>query len=187
MKSQSIFRVSGGLAAFALLLAMASPFAATQTADSEQISKLLSEAKSHAVLADDDAATLESFTNSQFSWKTHAATLVAMKGHINELGKVSKQLNDLRDQASPWQHLAINQIDPLLRDMATQLTATINHLNDNPSRIHLQPYRNYAHANHDLASRTAEVISDLVEYDKAKSKTESLEQNLELPAANKGE
>lgn len=64
--------------------------------------------------------------------------------------------------------------------MANHLTATINHLKDHQSQIHMQPYRDYARANHDLASTTAAVIKDFVEYDKAKSTTEALEQKLEL-------
>jgi len=38
----------------------------------------------------------------------------------------------------------------------------------------------YARATYDRASRTAQMISDFVEYDKASAKAESLEQKLEL-------
>ena len=43
-------------------------FLAAQKADSPEISRLLREAKSHAALAEDDAITLESYTNSTMSW-----------------------------------------------------------------------------------------------------------------------
>ena len=60
MKLRSILRTSCGLAAsFALLLFFASPVLKAETADSEEISKLLTEAENHAALAADDAATLE--------------------------------------------------------------------------------------------------------------------------------
>jgi hypothetical protein len=182
MKSRWMFRISGGLATLALLLAIGSPFMAAQTTDSAAISKLLSEAKSDAVLAEDHAATLESYTHSQLAWQTHASALESMKEHVNNLGKVVKQLNDLRAEGSPWQQEAIDRINPLLRNMADQLTATINHLNDNKGRIQMQAYRDYTHANYDLAARTATVISDFMEYGKAKATAESLEQKLELPA-----
>ena len=65
--------------------------------------------------------------------------------------------------------------------MADLLTLTINHLNDNPSQVHMQAYRDYVKANCELTSGIAEMIDDFVNYDEAKSKAESLEQKLELP------
>ena len=187
MKFQSIFRTSVSLAGLALLLTMGSSNMAAQKADSEEISTLLSQAKSHAVLAEDDASTLEDFTRTKVSWKIHGETLHRIKDHVNALGVVSKQLVDLREQGSPWQQKAIDQIDPLLREMATGLSATIIHLNDNQSHIHMKPYRDYAAANHDVASKLVDVIKDYVDYDEAKSKSEALEQRLELPSDDKGE
>jgi|GEM_PF-619246 len=187
MQFRSILRTSFGLTALALFLAMGSPAIVAQSADSEEISKLLTQAKSHAVLAADDADTLESYTNSTHSWESHSVRLAEMAEHVNAMGKVNKQLSDLSSQGSPWQQIAISRIDPLLREMADQLTATINHLKNNQSKIHMGPYRDYVQANHDVASRTAQMISDFVEYDKAKSKAESLERKLELPSPVKGD
>jgi hypothetical protein len=99
---------------------------------------------------------------------------------------VSQQLSDQRDLGSPWQQEAIGQIDPLLRDMADQLSTTINHLNDNHSRTDLATYRDYLQANHDLASRTTELMNDIVEYDRSNSKARAIEQKLEF-ATDKGE
>lgn len=187
MKPQSIFKISVGLAGLALLLTLGSQTVAAQKADSEEISTLLAEARSEAVLAEDDAATLEDFTRTSVSWKTHGSRLELIKDHVNELGKVSKQLTDLRAQGSPWQQKAIDEIDPLLREMAAHLTATIKHFNDNQTQIHMKPYRDYAEANHDLAEKMAEVIKDYVDYDKARSKSEALEQKLEISTENKGD
>ena len=64
--------------------------------------------------------------------------------------------------------------------MADTLSTTIKHLNDNPSHIHMQPYRDYASATYDLVSRTASVVRDFVEYGKAKSRAEDLEHKLEV-------
>ena len=182
MNYQLMCRISSGLAALALLLIMGPSSVVAQKSDSKEISRLLVEAKDHAVLAEDDAATLEDFTRSKLSWRTHGSKLTEIKDHVNALGVVSKQLNDLREQGSTWQQKAIEQIDPLLRDMASHLTATINHLNENQSRVHMKPYSDYAEANHEVASRMAELVKDFVEYDKATSKAESLESKLELPA-----
>jgi len=181
MKLQSIPRPSGSfVASFALLLLFASPVVKAQSADSEEISRLLTEAQHYAALATDDAATLESYTRGTSTWVSHSARLAEMADHVNALGKVNKQLNDLSSQGSPWQQKAISQIDSLLRDTAAQLTATINHLKNNQSKIHLQPYRDYVASTYERAEKTAQMIRDFVEYDKATSKAEALEQKLEL-------
>jgi len=182
MKFPSMFHDLSGLVALALALATGTAIGSAQTADSERISDLLSQVKSHAVLAEHDAATLESYTRSRVSWKLHGEQLERIKGHVNELGQLNKQLSDLRGEGSPWQQKAINQIDPQLREMADLLTATIKHLNDNQDRVHMQPFQDYVKANCELTSKLARMIDDFVDYDEAKSEAESLEQKLELPA-----
>lgn len=187
MKFQSMLRNFGGAMALTLVLAMAAPNTWAQAADSDEISNLLAQAKSHAALADDDAAKLESYTRSKLAWRTHAIKLDEIKQHVNELLKVDAQLNDLRGQGSPWQQDAINQIDVHLKELAALLTTTINHLNDNKSRVHMQAFRDYAESNHDLIAKISAMINDYVDYDKAKSKAELLEQKLELPAPSGAE
>lgn len=148
--------------------------------DSERIRELLSEAKGHALDAENDAATLEGYTRSRLSWKSHANQLEAMKVHVNELGKIAGEMSDLKTEASPWQLGAIEQVTPLLQEMASNLTHAIEHLNANQSQVHLQTFQDYARTNYELASRTADLIRDFVDYDEARSKAESLEQKLEL-------
>lgn len=182
MKLESTWKFFGGLASLALLAGLGLSTAVAQKPDSEELSNLLSEAKSHAALVEEDASSLEDFTRTKLAWRTHATKLNQIKEHVNDLGKLNKQLSDLRGQGSPWQQKAIDQIDPLLREMAAQLTTTINHLNDNNANIHMRQYREYAEANHLLANRMAELVRDFVEYDKATFKAESLESKLDLPA-----
>jgi len=181
MRHLSILRRIGGwMAATTLLALIAAPRVVAQVPDSEEISKLLTEARSYADQAAEDGATLQSYTRSTLAWQTHNAKLAEMAEHVNALGRVNKQLNDLRPEGSPWQQKAIGQIDSLLRDMADQLTATIKHLDDNKARVHMLAYQDYARATYERAERTAQMISDFVEYDKASAKAESLEQKLEL-------
>lgn len=183
MKSMAIVqRLSGTVAAGIVLAMIGAPVVrAQQTPDSKEISSLMTEAKSHAALAADDAAQLVSYTNSSHSWESYSSQLRQMTEHFNALGRVNKQLADLRSQGSPWQQVAIDRIDPLLRDMAAQLTATIKQLNEHPGQVHMPPYREYVQANHEYASRTSELIRDYVEYDRAKATVERLESKLELP------
>jgi hypothetical protein len=186
MKIQSMFHNVSGLVALGLALAAGSSIGLAQTADSEKISSLLTQAKSQAVFAEDDASTLESYTRSTMAWQSHAAQLQRIREHINELGQLNKQLNDARAEGSPWQQTAVDQVDLRLREMADLLTVTINHVNDNPARVHMPAYRDYVRANCELTSKIARMIHDFVDYDEAKSKAESLEQQLELPVAGNG-
>lgn len=172
------------LALTVLFALVAGPsYANAQNKDSAQISHLLGQAKYHAVMLDNDAAELESYANSNMSWPSHAHQLEIIRTHVNNLGKLLAEMHSMRDEGSPWQQDAIDRIDPLLRQMAHQLTATIDHGNQYPNRIHMLKYRNYTHACADYAARTSRLISDIVAYDQAQSRAKSLEQSLELPAS----
>jgi hypothetical protein len=181
MKSRLVFHLCGSVGV-ALLLAIGSPLAKAQASDSAEISKLLADAKMHAALAEYDSDTLLTFTNSEIPWEAHAAQIRVISEHVNDLAKVVKQLNEARGHGSPWQQVAIERINPLLRNMADNLNATIKELNDHKDRIQMPEYREYLRANSDLANRTSTVISDFVEYSRAGSRSESLQQKLELPA-----
>ena len=50
------------------VLLLSPVFAKAQTADSPAITDLLQESKQHAVMARDDAATLDTYTRSTISW-----------------------------------------------------------------------------------------------------------------------
>ena len=187
MNGRTILHRFGTLAVLATMFTIGSRMMPAQSPDSEEISNLLAQAKSHAVQAEDDAATLDSYARSKLSWKSHAAKLDEMKNHVNALGKVSKELVDQRAIGSPWQQKAVDQIDPLLREMAVLLTATINHLKENPSQVHLPKYREYAHANYEVANKIAGMIRDFVEYDEVQSRVDALEAKLGLPTPDKSE
>jgi len=155
--------------------------AKAQTVDSSKVNDLLKETKTHAVLAEDDAQTLDAYTRSKLSWQSHATRVHEMKEHANDLIRDFNQLSSMRGDASPWQQEAIDRINPLLQEMAAHLTATINHLNDNQSRTHLPQYQQYVHANRELMVKTARLVSEFADYSEAKTVVNELEKKLELP------
>ena len=183
MRSRHLFGWSGGVAILALLLSAGTGLLMAQKQDSTEINDLLEQAKSYADLAVKDADTLQSYTLSRLSWESHARQVEVIKQHINNLGKIHQELSDKRELGSPWQQEAIDRVDPLLREMADNLTNTINHMNENRSHIHFKSYRDYTRASFELADRTAKAIGNFVEYGRAKSKAVALEKELELPAA----
>ena len=180
MSKTTILNILKGTALLGVLL-LAPAFGRAQSADSKAITDLLKEAKSHAVVAEADAETLESYTRATMSWQTHGNRLTKMKIHANDLLSDFNQLKSMRSEGSLWQQEAIDRVDPLLRDMADHLGAMIDHFNDNKNKIHMPPYREYAKANLELMSRTNRLISDFIDYGDARSKADNFERALELP------
>lgn len=178
MKNRTAFFRIGSLCVLAMFLTVAAKISQAQTADSKEISSLLSDAKTHAVRAASDATEMDSFTRSNISWQSYAAKIGVIKEHVNELGKLHADLAAVRHTGSPWQQNAIDQIEPLLQEMADNLSATINHLNENQAKVHMPEFKNYVHANHDLATDLANLIKDFVTYDEARATAADLEQKL---------
>ncbi len=98
------------------------------------------------------------------------------------MGKLEQKLPDTRDSGSPWQQEAIRRINPLLRELATNVGNTINYLNKNQLQLSMPQYRDYVQTNADLASELHSMIADFVDYGKTKQKFQALQQKLDFPA-----
>jgi hypothetical protein len=162
----------------ALMAALFSMMAATGRAqsakDSETVSALLVQAKTVAFELKQDAAEMNNFVRSKSNWQTHAVKLDQIKRHVNTLGELLAKMDRAKATAAPWQQQLIDQVTPLLKDLATSVTATIKHLSDNQDRLLHPPYAAYAAANADYASDISQLISDSVTYGEDKHKAEEL-------------
>jgi hypothetical protein len=123
---------------------------------------------------------MEALIRTDASWQTHAAMLESVKEHVNQLGRIAKQLEEKRDSASPWQQQAIDRMLPVLRELATNTTAAINHLNENKLRPTTGEYPQYLKENAETAHDLSDMISSFVKYGDARAKMEKLEQKLEI-------
>jgi hypothetical protein len=159
-------------AAMMAMVSLVPAFANAQNTDSRAITDLLKE---------DDAETLESYTRSKVGWQSHANRVNQIREHANELIDNFNKLNSMRGEASPWQQEAIDHVNPLLQEMSKHLTATINHLNENQSKLQMPPFPDYAKANREMMTATSKLISDYVHYGESKARADSLENNLGLP------
>jgi hypothetical protein len=110
-----------------------------RAADSPEITNLLTDAKAIAVKLKADSEDLESFTRSTMTWRGYMSKLDVIKGHVNNAGKLLTKLKDAEATGSPWQQAAIKRIESLLKELADNTTATINHLNDNQAKVHGLP------------------------------------------------
>lgn len=173
--------------AFALMLAgflaPSSPVRAavnpTVNPDSEQVSKLLSEAKTMAFQLKEDAVAMESYTRMNTTWESHSAAIHQIKEHINALSRQVGKLKAAEGAASPWQKTAIDRINPYLDEMVGYTTAVIERLNGDRKHT-IADYKDYLEANADYATDLAAMIGDFVDYGNARDKTERLGAKLEV-------
>ena len=148
--------------------------------DSVQVSKLLSQAKAQAVHLSEDNTEMESFAQSDISWRSHVDAVDRIKEDVNLLGLQLAHLDAVRDTASPWQKTAIDRITPLLRELASNTRAVIEDLNESPRLRNTDGYRGYLETNFDDAAYLSSMISGFVDYGKTKARLDRLTSRLEL-------
>jgi len=153
---------------------------AADVPDSEQVSKLLSEAKTMAFQVKEDAVTMESFTRMKVSTDTHKAAINVMREHVNALGRQTDKLKAARGEAAPWQKTAIDRITPFLDELGGYTAAVIDRFTGE-QRPTVGEYNDYLEANADYATDLAAMIADFVNYGNAKHRMERLSTKLEIP------
>ena len=178
---KSFRRSSLALSLLAFAFAVTTVCWAQTSKDSKEVSGLLSDVKTEAVQLRHDADEMKSFTHSTLTWQSHAAKVEEMKRHVNNAGELLTKLDNAKGAASPWQQQAIDRITPMLKELASNVTSTIEHLNQRPKLLHTGPYADYVSANYELASNLAELISDYVDYGKSKARSDELAARLEVP------
>lgn len=153
---------------------------AAEVPDSEQVSKLLSEAKTMAFQVKEDAVAMESFTRMDVSWQTHAAAINQIKDHVNALGRQVAKLQEAKPEASPWQKAAIDRIVPFLDELGGYTYAVIEHINEQPKRLFTPEYKDFLEANADYSGDLAAMIADYVNYGRTKERLQQLTEKLEI-------
>ena len=175
-------RSIGWLGALLLAGVATSSMNAADAPDSEQASKLLSEAKTLAFQLKEDAFTMESFTRSNLGWESHTVAITQIKEHVNALARQVAKLKTARSTASPWQKTCIDRINPFLDELEGYTEAVIEHLNKQPRLLTTAEYKDYLEANADYAGDLAAMIGDFVDYGRTKQRLQRLTDKLELPA-----
>jgi hypothetical protein len=166
------------LAALVLGYLMISPTAqaaSPSSDDSKEISKLFDEAKFEAHQLEQDAAEIETFNKTGLGWQSHADKLGAIRHHINKSGKLLAQLHQLRNEGSAWQQKAIGEIEPLLKELADNTQAAVEHFSDNKEIVHMSAtYQEYLKSNSVLSKELSALITDYVGYGFHKAEFERL-------------
>jgi hypothetical protein len=181
---KSLHESMSGLMVATLIASMLFLFSATLFAQKEEnpeVTQLLVDARDKAAELSRDADEMESLIRTDASWQTHATMLETVKDHVNELGRIATKLEQKRDSASEWQQQAIDRMLPVLRDLATNTTAAINHLNENKGRpLETSSYPQYLKENAETAQELSDMISSFTKYGESRAKMEKLEQKLEI-------
>jgi hypothetical protein len=151
---------------------------ATDPGDSEKITKLLGDTKDEAVQLKLDSADLAQFTYSNATYVSYSHKITLIREHVNETGKLLAELQQEEASGSPWQQAAIQQIEPLLRELADNTTAVIERLNENKLNVHFPEFKEYARANYELATDLEALIHDFVSYSEAKEKMEQTQKKI---------
>ncbi len=113
------------------------------TQDSADVTKLLADTMAVGVQLKIDSIQMQSFTRLKLSWESYAAKLNAIRVHINNAGQLVAKLKAAESKGSPCQQTTVKRIGPMLREMADNLTATINHLNDDKNKFHFPEFTVY--------------------------------------------
>ena len=163
-----------------LLVGLAGTANAAATHDSEQVAKLLSEAKTMSFQLKEDAVAMEGFTRMNVSWESHAVAINQIKDHINALVNHEAKLKEA-NTASPWQKTAIDRIVPYLDELEAYTFAVIERINDQPKRLFTDEYKDFLAANADYSTDLAAMIADFVDYGKTRDRLERLANKLEIP------
>jgi hypothetical protein len=151
--------------------------------DSAQVSALLSQTKLEAIRLREDANQMKDFVRSNVAWDTHAAysgliadDIVAMLDKINQLDRA-------RSSGSAWQQNAIDKIKPLMKELAATTEALAKAMLEKP--IDRTEFNEYLQANYDNAEQLAALISNFVDYGKAKHRLEASAAKLKLDSTAK--
>lgn len=147
---------------------------AAAATDSADINKLLGDVKSVAAQLKTDSSQMESFTRSKLSWESYAEKVETIKGHINNAGQLVTKLKAAESTGSPAQQETVKRVEPLLQEMANNLTATIQHLNDNKSKVHFPAFTDYVKANYAMATDLDILLRTAIEYGTEQAKFDAL-------------
>ena len=168
--------VGGALSLGGVLLptALAETPARVVAQDSVEVSRLLREAKVMSGRLATTTDQFNSYARSRLDWQTHAEKAREVKSEVNALGAHLSDLEALTTEAAPWQQGVIQDMRPILEEIAQNTEFVIEHIRENPGWLAAPEYEDALENKHELATQLAKLTRDSVSYADAKSKLEEL-------------
>ena len=158
----------------------------TRNPPNAEVAAQLDAANAEAAELARNADEMTSLLHSDVSWESHAEMLNRIKDHVNNMGKIAAKLQEEREEASPWQQQAIDRMVPMLKEIAANTTAAIEHLNQNRERPTTPDYVEYLQQNADTAHELADMISAVDQYGRERTKLERLQDKIEASGSMAG-
>ena len=152
---------------------------ALKNAENQDVRDLLSLAAQQSAALDYDADQMQSLLHNDVAWQTHAILLQLVKGHVNQLSRTIAKLEAERSEASVWQQKGVDRVLPLLRELAENTTAAINHVNANQARPVSGYYADYLDENAETAHDLNRIITATIEYGHLRGKLEKYEEQIQ--------
>lgn len=135
---------------------------------------------------------LDARTNSSqlsVDWKSYtrqsspagdAAEIARMKEDVTAAEKTVVSLNGSRSQASPSQVAAIDEIIPVMEEMAENAADAIGFLSGNHSNLTSKEYREYVEEGFDTSNRLSALVAQLVTFANHRTQFDDAKRGLEL-------
>jgi hypothetical protein len=148
--------------------------------DSVEVSRLLREARTVAGKLASTTDHFNSYTRSRLDWRTHADKVHQVKNEVNALGAHLADLEALHHEAAPWQQGVIQNMRPILAELAKNTEFVIQHISEKPRLLSHPEYRNALENKYELATQLAQLTDDSVRYGETKNRLEDLRTRLEM-------
>lgn len=175
------------VAAIGSMVAIATPTFAkpAPAADSNGSPRLmLEELRSVAANTADEADHLRmDANNSALSSDSHLSPLWTLKQDINTMGKEIATLEAERDTLQPWEQQAVDKVQPLLKEAATNAEEAIEYFNNNHNFLWSPEYRGYAEKVKKDSAQIAKTLKNYLKYEKVQKEEEQLRDTI-TPGAN---
>jgi hypothetical protein len=171
-------------AILAVFLAVPITQAAATTLAKPDVNTPMKEATRASYELRNTADTLHAITRSgRLTWQSHSSYLKSAREHVNQLGKILTNLENLKPHATDTQQMAIEAMRPRLAETANALTNAIELLNERRHNVYFGEYRDAVQTVSEQAASLHQTLDATLAYEAAKAKLNSLELS---PAAEAG-
>ncbi len=131
----------------------------------------------------DDAFVLKlKAEDTQHDRDSQLAGLMALKEGVNQIGDKLKVLEAERPSLEPWEAAAVNQVVPLMHQVAADVTRAIETFNSDGTHLWASPYGGALREAGDDAGKVATILKDRLQLARAREKEHRLERELSSPA-----
>ena len=151
--------------------------------ESEQLTRLLSDAADEARELAGDAVQMQTLLVDDSNWLNHALMLSKIKGHVDNMALIIDKLNGMQKSGSELQEQAVQQMLPLVKELSANTTAAINYLNQNKTRPLSDTYKQYLDKNAETAGQLSSMVSSLLDYQQSMEDIEKLRSKLGVSGA----